>query len=623
MTQPAFFDGLSDGFGGDSFSAREALLGWMQDVAPYGILTTDREFRVRSWNHWLALHSGMAPDTVIGRPLFEVFPDLLTRRLDEHFKRALQGEVSMLSTALHRYLLRFPSVERDPSMVHMLQTVRIAPLPAGDMVLGTITFIEDVTQRELQANLLQRQQEHDRVLSSALSVLLKSADPIREVVALFPKITLPLGFEVYFNYVYDEKTRMLQLNAASGILPSQKELIATNGLGEGLCGECARTRTPVLQPRLQESKDEAGRLLRSWGIKAFCCFPLVVGERLLGALAFASSTRDTLAPDVVECLATVARYFSIAIDRARRDKALDEAQRSLLEHAVSLESKVAERTARLQETIAELESFSYTVAHDLRAPIRALRGYTDALLADYTLPDSGVAMLRRLQRASDRLDALTRDLLTYTKITRQFVNLETVDVAEVLADIQVMSPTLHEGGVLTIASELPKVRAQRTLLQQCLSNLFDNALKFVAPGTKPRIVVRAEPVSAPSRPATDSASPFNPTTQGGKPPEGAPHEGETGAERRWVRLRIEDNGIGIASEMHQKIFGIFERVNGARDFEGTGIGLAIVARAMAKMNGAYGVESAPGEGSCFWLELPLADETPVAATDEDNLGDSA
>ena len=596
----------------DNFSAPDAMLGWMQEIAPYGIFTTDADLRIRSWNRWLAHQSGLSPERVVGRLLVEVFPDVQVRRLDEHFRRALAGEVCVLSTALHRYLLPLPTTARDSEVPHMLQTVRIAPLPAGDRIVGTITLIEDVTQRETQAVLLQRQQEHDRLLSAALAALLQSSDPLHDVAALFPKITLPLGLESYLNYLYNAETHTLRLHTAGGVPPKARESLATVELGEGLCGQCARDRKFTIVSNVQSRSDPASQPMRILGMRAYCCFPLLIEDRLLGTLAFGSYSRDTIAADAVECLSTVAQYLAIALDRARREEALREAQRRLSEHALTLETKVAERTARLHETIAQLESFSYTVAHDLRAPIRSLKGYCDILLSDYTLPDSGHAILERLQRASNRLDALTRDLLKFSKIARQDVQLEPVDVSELVNDLVLLMPALQDD-VLVVHAPLDKVWAQRTLLQQCLSNLFDNAVKFVATGTRPRIVVRCERGRAGAvRAAGPQGAAFNSATRASvtdsrDPGLTALDPAPAGSDAPQVRIWIEDNGIGIPREAHHKIFGIFERASGHEHVEGTGIGLAIVARAVQQMNGTCGVESTPGQGSRFWVELAPAD----------------
>ena len=588
-----------------------AMLAWVQAIAPYGIFTTDAELKIRSWNQWLVTHSGLSVEDVLGRPLIEVFPDVGERRLDEHFRRALEGEISVLSTALHKYLLPLRSPIRTPQGAEMLQTARIAPLVFGDQTVGTIATIEDVTQRESHALVLRRQQEHDRLLSTALALLLASEDPLQVAAQLFPNIAAPLRLEVYFNYLLAPDGSELRLHAAGGITPEAKKTMAVLKIGEGPCGTSALGRKPVYIPSVQDSKDPEAQLIRRLGLRSYAGFPLLIGDRLLGTLSFGSYQRTTIAADEIEFLFTVAQYLALAIDRAMRENALREAQQTLSHHAEVLESKIAERTVKLHETIVQLESFSYTIAHDLRAPIRSLKGFSEILLNDYgpTMPDAARGMLARLLRASHRLDALTRDLLEFSRIVRQDVKLAPVDVAELVHEIVVVTPALQDG-VLTVMGPLGVVRAQRTLLQQSLTNLFDNALKFARPGSPPRVVVRSEgrgEEASVDLPAVTAA--FSPSTLHARnDPHGTgsvsstPWPAERGSPPR-IRIWVEDNGIGIPPQAHEKIFGIFERVSGNDRIEGTGIGLAIVARAVQQMGGACGVESDLGHGSRFWLEL--------------------
>ncbi len=224
----------------------------------------------------------------------------------------------------------------------------------------------------------------------------------------------------------------------------------------------------------------------------------------------------------------------------------------------------------LQEANRELEAFSYTVSHDLRAPLRALKGYTDILLEDYgpKLEATAKEYLSNLERAVVRMDALTRDLLSYSRIVRQQIELEPVCVDAVCREVTAMNPALQPPNTeMVVPPDLLPVRAHPTLLGQCLANLLDNAAKFVAPGVTPRIHIRTEP------------------------------RGDR------VRIWVEDNGVGIDPAHHQKIFGIFERVGNLKTNQGTGIGLAIVARAAQRMGGICGVESSAGNGSRFWIEL--------------------
>lgn len=563
-----------------SADLQDGLLSWMQDIAPYGIFTTDGELVVRSWNHWLSTHSGMSAEEVIGRPLLSLFPDLAARKLDSHFQRALCGEVSVLSTALHRYLLSLPTTAPEFGVGPMLQTVRIAPLPLPGRGVGTITTIEDVSQREMQAAILRRQQGYDRLLSEVLALFLKAESPGDAAAALFPRIAAPLKLDMYVHYLVSPDDPQLRLHAAGGVSPEARKAMATLAVGESMCGCVAATRTALVRNFVQDDTSEEAAEVRRLGLRSYAGFPLVIGEHLLGTLGFGSYEHDMIPDEVVDVLAKVAQYLAISLDRTQREAELQLAQERLGEHAVELERKVAERTAKLRDTIAQLESFTYTVAHDLRAPIRALMGYAEVLLTEYqtVLPEEGRGIVERLHRASHRLDALTRDLLKFSRIGREDIRLAPVDVREVVQEIVALTPAL-QNGTLKLQLPLGQVLAQRTLLQQSLANLFDNALKFAPPGVRPTIIVRGEPRS------------------GGTEVPGLP------ADRARWRLWVEDDGIGIPAHAHRKIFGIFERLPGPVPVEGTGIGLAIVARAMEQMRGTCGVESEVGEGSRFWLEL--------------------
>jgi PAS domain S-box-containing protein len=238
-----------------------------------------------------------------------------------------------------------------------------------------------------------------------------------------------------------------------------------------------------------------------------------------------------------------------------------------------LEQTVAERTARLRDTVAELEAFSYSVAHDLRAPLRTMNSYSRLLEEDFAnvLPPEARNFTKRIAAGASRLDSLITDVLNYSKIARGEMTLETVDVEKLTRDIVDSYPSLGEtNATILIQSSIPPVVGNTAALTQCISNLLSNAIKFVAPDTTPRVVIRAEKKSD------------------------------------YIRLWFEDNGIGISEEGRQRIFRMFQRLNPATDFDGTGIGLTIVRKAVERMNGRVGVESQPGVGSQFWIELKRA-----------------
>jgi signal transduction histidine kinase len=239
----------------------------------------------------------------------------------------------------------------------------------------------------------------------------------------------------------------------------------------------------------------------------------------------------------------------------------------------SLEQRVQERTAKLQEVVAELESFSYSVSHDLRAPLRVMAGYAQVVLEDHgsTLAPEVRDYIERIARSADRMDRLTQDVLAYTRLTRGEIALERVDLECTLRELIEQYPELgsaREGIVLR--SPLLPVIGHAPVLAQALANLLGNALKFTRPQVPPRIEV------------------FTRRLRGDR-----------------VRIVVKDNGVGIDPAHHEKIFRIFERVAG-RDVPGTGIGLAIVKKAAERMSGSVGVKSQFGRGSEFWIELPRA-----------------
>ena len=272
--------------------------------------------------------------------------------------------------------------------------------------------------------------------------------------------------------------------------------------------------------------------------------------------------------------------------RRQSERALAQAEEKARRHAEELEVVVAERTARLQETVTELENFSYTVSHDLRAPLRSMSGYAQVLLEEYSadLDDSGRDMLRRIGVAARRMDALTTDLLSYSRVSKALGGMEPVNLDVLVDEVLTTIPTLRSDASLSRPASLGHVIAHPTLMNHVLSNLLENAVKFKKPGSPAHVTIRTEA-----------------RTLG------------------TVRLWVEDDGIGIEPRHHHRIFQIFERVASELKAPGTGVGLAIVAKSVARMGGECGVESSLGGGSRFWVDLRAAtSETEMASDAEPN-----
>jgi signal transduction histidine kinase len=245
----------------------------------------------------------------------------------------------------------------------------------------------------------------------------------------------------------------------------------------------------------------------------------------------------------------------------------DITDRKLME--LKLEQIVAERTEKLQKMIDELEGFSYSITHDLRAPLRAVQGFAQILQwqARDRLTEDERGHLDRIISSALRMDTLIRDVLEYGRIVKTDLVLKPVNLDVQINDIVGSYPPFDsQVARIKIVHPLLPVLGNEAAVTQIVSNLLGNAVKFVAPGKRPEVLIRTE------------------------------NRGD------HVRIWFEDNGVGIPEASRGRIFELFQRGHGA-EYEGTGLGLAIVRKAAERIQGTVGLESEPGHGSRFWVEL--------------------
>jgi signal transduction histidine kinase len=229
--------------------------------------------------------------------------------------------------------------------------------------------------------------------------------------------------------------------------------------------------------------------------------------------------------------------------------------------------------AQLKDSNEALDSFAYTVSHDLRAPLRAMEGFAQSLLEDYgeKLDEVGKDYAQRIVGAGRRMGELIQDLLAYSRLSRSDFRLRPEPLGDIVKEAQaaVAAETTGAAAVIVTEGEFPQIIGHRPTLRQIVINLLSNALKFVSPGAKPAIRLYGERVND------------------------------------RYRLWVEDNGIGIAPEHRDRIFKIFERLHGIESYPGTGIGLAIVSKGAERMGGRAGVDANPAGGSRFWVEFAM------------------
>jgi signal transduction histidine kinase len=259
---------------------------------------------------------------------------------------------------------------------------------------------------------------------------------------------------------------------------------------------------------------------------------------------------------------------ALLLERRRRRRAKE----ALARLNAELEMRIDERTAALHSKSRELEIFAYSVAHDLKAPLRGIDGYSHILIQDYSesLQDDGRAILQTIQDSTDEMNRLIDDLLAYSRLERRQLKTDTIELAPVITSLVEEKKREWAERPIDFVVDVngTVVLADASGLAQSLRNYLDNAVKFTGKVQAPRIEVG-------SREGADSCL-------------------------IWVH----DNGIGFDMKYHDQIFDIFQRLNVAEDYPGTGIGLAIVRKAMERMGGRAWAESTPGTGATFYLEIP-------------------
>jgi light-regulated signal transduction histidine kinase (bacteriophytochrome) len=247
----------------------------------------------------------------------------------------------------------------------------------------------------------------------------------------------------------------------------------------------------------------------------------------------------------------------------------------------SLEQRVVDRTAQLEAANKELDSFSYSVSHDLRAPLRAIDGFSRIVLEDFSAPlaPEGMVYLQKVRDNTQQMSTLVDELLKFSRLGRQAIHKQIVDMDQIVRHcLEELAKELQGRKVQIVTGELPFCSGDPTLLHQVWTNLLSNAAKYTRKQELARIEIgsRAEP-----RLAADGQRI-------------AP--GSTGFETIYF---VKDNGAGFDMKYATKLFGVFQRLHRAADFEGTGVGLAFVQRIVQRHGGRIWADAKPNQGATF------------------------
>ncbi|MDD5366247.1 MAG: PAS domain S-box protein [Gallionellaceae bacterium] len=479
---------------------------------PAALAMFDRQMRYLVVSRrWLADYQ-LEADDIIGRSHYEIFPEMSAVWKDIHC-RGQAGEVVRADE---------DRLERADGTVQWLRWEVRPWHQAEGGVGGIVIFSEDISERKQAEVALQEQEEFFRLIAENMGdmVAVLDLDGRRlynspSYSSLFGDIEALKGTDSFAEIHPDDQARVRQVF---------RDTVATGR------GQRTTFRFALPDGQVHEMESQGGVIRDESG--------------------------------------AVTRVVVVSRDITERKHMEDEIRQLNAE----LEQRVKERTAELATANKELETFTYSVSHDLKAPLRGIDGYSRLLLEDHLdqLDEEGRLFLGNVRQGVDQMNGLIEDLLAYSRMERRNLRGATLNLARQVAGIlaEKQDDLDAKGVVIKLDLAADTVCADPDGFNMVLRNLIDNAVKFSRDSQPPMIEIKsaAKPASA--------------------------------------ILSIKDNGIGFDMQFQERIFEIFQRLQRTEDYPGTGVGLAIVRKAMQRMGGRVWAESAPGQGATFFMELP-------------------
>ncbi len=504
------------------------------------IISKSLEGIIMTWNAGAERILGYTVDEIVGQPITKLIPHDRLAEEPRILDAIRRGErIDHFETVRQR---------KDGSLVPISLSVSPIKNSAGQ-IIGASKIGRDISVR--------RQYERQRqALFELMEAVNRATDLAQINAAAIDAIKQSLSADRAAILLFDAD-KVMRFKASDGL--SEEYRKAVEGHSPWKIDDTNAHSIGIDDVANASFDDGLRRAIQAEGIRALAFIPISFEGRLLGKFMAYYNQAQRFTPLLLRPAEAIAAQVAFAIERRRG--------------AELLESLVNERTASLREAIEQMQEFSYSMSHDLRSPLRGMRGYAQALLEDHgeSLNNEGRELLGRIVNAGERMDQMIQDLLTYSRVSRREMPMTPVSIDKLVSELRYQYPELNTSRVnFQIKGDLGRVFAHEPSLTQVLANLLGNAVKFVAPGTRPEVMLHTE-------------------TRGDR-----------------LRLWVKDNGIGIKPEYQKRLFGLFERIHPEKHFEGTGIGLAIVRKAVERMNGSVGMESDGVSGSRFWIELPKA-----------------
>ncbi|MCF7804957.1 MAG: PAS domain S-box protein [Candidatus Marinimicrobia bacterium] len=536
---------------------------------------------ITAWNHGAERMYGFTSEEAIGQPISIIIPDDRSHELENIMAKLRRGE----------HIETYETIRENKRGEKLHVSLRISPIRGSEgKITGASAVARDITAR------IQAEKERDRALQEERTTR-SEAQKREEHLAFLVEASEVLASSLEYGTTLENVAKLavkqfadwctidlleedeVRRVAVEHIKPEKKKLARElqrkyppMRSNSSLFGQVVASGEPVLIQTISESvlqenvtNEEYLEILRELGLESAMVVPLSVRGSVIGVISLISENPGSrFSKQDLSLAQELARHAALAVQEARhvnRLKALNQ----------QLEVRVQERTEALEKANRELESFSYSVSHDLRAPLRAIKGFGRILLEEYhhTLPEDGQRYLNLIDQNISEMGHLIDDLLTYSRISRRPTDKRLINMQELVSTVlDSLSNQWDLDRYQIDLRSLPEARGDYKMLTHIWQNLLSNAVKYSKKEEQPVVQISGS------------------------------------IAKDGIRYSVSDNGVGFNMKYGEKMFEVFQRLHRPEDYEGTGVGLAIAKQIIESHGGTIWAEAKSHEGAIFSFELP-------------------